>query len=71
VELLTSLICVVSFIFLLSSNLVGLGTITSYLWDIPVRAGIWLAAFIVWAYTIGGGLFSVAYTDVVQCAVGW
>ena len=70
-ELIVSLICVVSFIFLLSSNLVGLGTITSYLWGISQRAGIWLAAFIVWAYTIGGGLFSVAYTDVVQSAVGW
>lgn len=54
VELITSLICVVSFVFLLSSNLVGLGTITSYLWGISVRGGIWLAAFIVWAYTIGG-----------------
>eukprot|EP00977_Amphora_coffeiformis_P005255 scaffold1123_cov168-Amphora_coffeaeformis.AAC.23 len=70
-ELVVSLICVVSFIFLLSSNLVGMGTITSYLWGISQRAGIWLAAFIVWSYTIGGGLFSVAYTDVVQCAVGW
>lgn len=54
VELITSLICVVSFIFLLSSNLVGLGSITSYLWGISERAGIWIAAFIVWSYTIGG-----------------
>lgn len=71
VEVLVSLICIVSFIMLLAANLSGLGQITGYLWGISVSAGIWMAAVIVWAYTISGGLFSVAYTDVVQGAVGW
>lgn len=71
VEVLVSLICIVSFIMLLAANLSGLGQITGYVWGISVRAGIWMAAVIVWAYTISGGLFSVAYTDVVQGAVGW
>ena len=71
VEVLASLICIVSFIILLAANLSGLGQICGYLWDIPTRAGIWMAAIIVWSYTISGGLFSVAYTDVVQGIVGW
>ena len=71
VEVLVSLICIVSFLMLLAANLSGLGQITGYLWGIPSQAGIWMAAVIVWAYTISGGLFSVAYTDVVQSVVGW
>jgi hypothetical protein len=40
-------------------------------WGITEENGIWTAATIVWAYTVSGGLFSVAYTDVVQGAIGW
>ena len=71
VEVLASLICIVSFLMLLAANLSGMGQITGYLWGISTSAGIWIASIIVWAYTISGGLFSVAYTDVVQGAVGW
>ena len=56
---------------LLAGNLVGMGVITAYLWGIDESGGIWLAAGIVWAYTVSGGLFSVAYTDVVQGLMGW
>lgn len=34
-------------------------------------AGVWTAAIIIWAYTVSGGLFSVAYTDVFQAIIGW
>jgi len=71
VEVLVSLATVTSFIMLLAGNLVGFGVITSYLWGISETAGIWTAACIVWAYTASGGLFSVAYTDVVQGVIGW
>lgn len=71
VEVMVSLACVTSFIMLLAGNLVGMGAITSYVWGISEELAIWLAAIIVWIYTATGGLFSVAYTDVVQGAVGW
>jgi len=71
VEVIVSLTTICSFIMLLAGNLVGIGIIQSYVWGIDVAASIWLASAIVWAYTVAGGLFSVAITDVVQAAVGW
>jgi Na+/proline symporter len=71
VEFLVSLTTITSFLMLLAGNLVGMGVVTAYLWGIEESAGIWLAAGIVWAYTVSGGLFSVAYTDVAQGMMGW
>lgn len=48
-----------------------MSVIISYVWDIEEEAAIWTATAVVWAYTISGGLFSVAYTDVLQGAIGW
>lgn len=56
---------------LLAGNLVGMGAILSYLWGISTQGGVWTASVIIWAYTVSGGLFSVAYTDVFQAVVGW
>jgi hypothetical protein len=56
---------------LLAGNLVGMGVILAYVWGMTVEAGIWTTSCIVWAYTVSGGLFSVAYTDVVQGLMGW
>lgn len=71
VEVLMSLTTIASFLFLLAGNLVGMGKILSYLWDISESGSVWMCALIVWAYTVSGGLFSVAYTDVVQGLIGW
>lgn len=71
VEVLVSVATIISFMMLLAGNLVGMGVILSYLWDIPQEASVWTAATIVWAYTVSGGLFSVAYTDVFQAIIGW
>jgi hypothetical protein len=71
VEILVSLTTICSFLMLLAGNLVGFGAITSYVWGISDTAAIWIAAGIVWVYTASGGLFSVAYTDVVQGLMGW
>ena len=56
----------------LAGNLVGAGKILGYLLgvDSPIL-GIWIATGLIWFYTIAGGLFSVAYTDVLQAVVGW
>ena len=56
---------------LLAGNLVGMGFITSYVWGISQSSGIYLTAAIIWLYTVSGGLFSVAYADVIQGAIGW
>lgn len=71
VEILVSLATICSFLMLLAGNLVGMGVITAYVWGISDTVAIWVAAAIVWAYTVSGGLFSVAYTDVAQGILGW
>lgn len=71
VELLVSLFTIISFLCLLAGNLVGMGAIISYVIGVTQAGAIWIAALLVLLYTIAGGLFSVAYTDVVQAAVGW
>lgn len=60
-EFLASIVTMVSFLFLLAGNLVGAGKILGFLLgvDSPIL-GIWVAAFLIWLYTIAGGLFSVA-----------
>jgi len=71
VEVLASLCTITSFLCLLAGNLVGMGTILSFLLGMSQTAAIWMSAALVLLYTIAGGLFSVAYTDVLQAAVGW
>lgn len=71
VEILVSLATSVSFLFLLAGNLVGMSLILSFLLDLSPSASVWMSTALVWAYTASGGLLSVAYTDVLQGAVGW
>jgi Na+/proline symporter len=71
IEIMTSIVTIISFTMLLAGNLVGLGSILSYVWNISLEASIYTAAAIMWVYTISGGLFSVAYTDVFQGCIGW
>lgn len=71
VEVMVSLITITSFIMLLAGNLVGMGFVCAYVWGTTQESGIWIAAAIIWAYTVGGGLYSVAYTDIIQGGIGW
>ena len=71
VEVLVSLTCITSFLMLLAGNLVGMGFVTAYTWGISQSSGIFISALLIWAYTVGGGLFAAAYTDVVQGAFGF
>jgi Na+/proline symporter len=71
VEVLISVATVVSFIMLLAGNLVGFGKICSYLWGTSSETAISVAALVVWLYTVSGGMFSIAYTDVVQGVFGF
>ena len=54
-EFFISCTTICSFLMLLAGNLVGMGVITSYLWGTSETLGIWVAAIIVWAYTVSGG----------------
>jgi Na+/proline symporter len=71
VEVMVSCVSITSFLMLLAGNLVGMGFVTSYVWGVSNEVGISVAGLVIWAYTVSGGLFSVAYTDVVQGAIGW
>ena len=71
VEVLVSVCTIISFLCLLAGNLFGLAVIVSYVFEVDEKLAVYVSSAIVWAYTVSGGLFSVAYTDVVQGAIGW
>jgi SSS family solute:Na+ symporter len=70
VKVLVSCTTITSFLMLSAGNLVGMGFLTSCVWGISQTSGIYLTAVIIWLYTASGGLFSVAYADVFQSAIG-
>jgi len=71
VEAMVSCCTITSFLCLLAGNLVGMGAVLAYLLTMTPTGAIWMSAVLVFAYTVAGGLYSVAYTDVLQAAVGW
>ncbi|XP_068597252.1 high-affinity choline transporter 1-like [Brachionichthys hirsutus] len=48
------------------STLIGLGGIMSVVLDLPFSLCVWISAAVAITYTLMGGLYSVAYTDVIQ-----
>ncbi|XP_068183851.1 high-affinity choline transporter 1-like isoform X2 [Antennarius striatus] len=48
------------------STLMGLGGMMSVVLDLPFSVCIWISAAVAVIYTLMGGLYSVAYTDVIQ-----
>ena len=69
-EIIASMVLCCSFLCLLAGNLVGMAKILSYLFQLDITDGVFLSGIIILIYTACGGLFSVAYTDVIQSAVG-
>jgi SSS family solute:Na+ symporter len=69
VELVSSVLMVFAFTILLAGNLVAMGFLVEYFTGMPYIVGVVLAVCLVLAYTVGGGLFSDAYTAVIQAAV--
>ena len=65
-EVMASLIMVLSFSFLLAGNLVAGGYLFKTLLSTSYVAGILIIAAIAFIYTVAGGLFAVAYTDLIQ-----
>lgn len=70
-EVLVSLIEVVSFTCLLAGNLVGTSLLVQFVFDLPLWAGVLIAGSLFAIYTIAGGLFSIAYVDIPQVSPPW
>lgn len=64
-----SVIMIFSFTLLLAGNLVACGYLLQHFTRLPYTAGIVITVCLVLAYTIAGGLFSDAYTAVIQMAI--
>lgn len=71
VELLTSLCIVVSYLGWLSAQIVVIGLVLNVVTQgaVSMSAGIVIGAAVVLAYTLRGGMYSVAWTDMVQMVV--
>ncbi|MCD5351023.1 sodium:solute symporter family transporter [Kineosporia mesophila] len=69
VEVVSSVLMIFAFTILLAGNLVAMGFLMETFTSMSYDAGVVLAVCLVLAYTIGGGLFSDAYTAVIQAVI--
>ncbi|XP_033836034.1 high affinity choline transporter 1-like [Periophthalmus magnuspinnatus] len=68
----TAVMCMVSlFIDMLwmASTLIGLGATINVVLDLSYTTSIWISAAVAITYTLMGGLYSVAYTDIIQLSL--
>ncbi|MFA1609939.1 sodium:solute symporter family protein [Halobellus rubicundus] len=70
-EIVASLIMSVAYAFLLAGNLVAGGYLFQIFVGTSFELGVFIIAGLVLAYTVAGGLFAVAYTDVLQALVAF
>jgi solute:Na+ symporter, SSS family len=68
-EVLSSVIMLLSFTTLLAGNLVACGYLLERFANVPYEWGVVVSVALVLSYTIAGGLFSDAYTAVIQTAI--
>lgn len=61
-----SVALLISDIIWVTGTLIGLGATMSVILDFPYTLCIWISAGVAIIYTLLGGLYSVAYTDVIQ-----
>ena len=71
VEVLASIIMVLSFAILLGGNLVAGGYLFQKFLGTSYTQGVLIIASIIFVYTIAGGLIAVAYTDIIQIIVAF
>ncbi len=69
VELISSIIMVLSFSILLAGNMVAAGFLFKVFLGTSYLVGVFIIAGILLLYTMPGGLFSVVYTDIIQVGV--
>ncbi len=68
-EVVASVIMILSFTILLAGNLVACGFLLQEFANVPYLWGVILSVALVLAYTVAGGLFSDAYTAVIQTII--
>ncbi|KAM4599829.1 high-affinity choline transporter 1-like [Fundulus diaphanus] len=61
-----SVACLLSEIMWVTGTLIGLGVTMSVILDLSYTVSIWISAAVAITYTLLGGLYSVAYTDIIQ-----
>lgn len=61
-----SVALLISDIIWVTGTLIGLGSTMSVILELPYSVCIWLSATVAIVYTLLGGLYSVAYTDIIQ-----
>ena len=70
-EVVASIIMSVAYAFLLAGNLVAGGFLFQIFVGTSFQVGVFIIAALVLTYTVAGGLFSVAYTDVIQAGIAF
>uniref|UniRef100_UPI0037E98C86 high-affinity choline transporter 1-like n=1 Tax=Semicossyphus pulcher TaxID=241346 RepID=UPI0037E98C86 len=63
---LQSLSSIILDIVWLAGTLISLGATMHVIMDVSYTVSIWISAVVVISYTLLGGLYSVAYTDIIQ-----
>ncbi|TNN24981.1 High affinity choline transporter 1 [Liparis tanakae] len=66
---LLSVVPLMSEIIWVTSTLISLGVTMSVILDLSYAVCIWISAAVAVTYTLLGGLYSVAYTDVIQLSL--
>ncbi|XP_071371271.1 high-affinity choline transporter 1-like [Centroberyx affinis] len=66
VSAVLSVALLISEIIWVTGTLIGLGATMSVILDLPYTVCIWISAAVAIVYTLLGGLYSVAYTDIIQ-----
>ncbi|KAM6922618.1 high affinity choline transporter 1-like isoform 2-T2 [Lycodopsis pacificus] len=61
-----SLGALLSDILWLAGTLISLGATMNVILDLPYSVSVWISTAVVIVYTLLGGLYSVAYTDIIQ-----
>ena len=69
VEVVASLLMILSFSFLLAGNLVAGGYLFQTFMGTSYAVGVLSITAVVLVYTLAGGLFAVAYTDAIQVVI--
>jgi len=69
VEVGSSIVMIFAFIILLAGNLVATGFLLEKFAGVPYEWGVVITVLLVLAYTIGGGIFSDAYTAAIQTTI--
>ncbi|KAF0027903.1 hypothetical protein F2P81_020644 [Scophthalmus maximus] len=66
---LLSVVPLMSEVIWVTSTLISLGVTMSVILDLSYTVCIWISAAVAISYTLLGGLYSVAYTDVIQLSL--